>query len=32
MKDDIIFNPSHFIVFNYILDGMMLKRKKIVIQ
>ena len=29
---DIIFNPSHFIVFNYILDGMMLKRNKFVIQ
>ena len=29
---DIIFNPSHFLVFNYILDGMMLKRMKIVIQ
>ena len=29
---DIILNPSHFLVFNYILDGMMLKRKKILIQ
>ena len=29
---DIIFNPSHFLVFNYILDDMILKRKKIVIQ
>ena len=29
---DIILNPSHFLVFNYILDGMILKRKKIVIQ
>ena len=29
---DIILNPSHFLVVNYILDGMMLKRKKLMIQ
>ena len=29
---DIIFSPSHFLVFNYILEGTILKRNKFVIQ
>ena len=29
---DIIFNPSHFLVLIYILDSMILKRNKFVIQ
>ena len=32
MKDDIIFKPFHFLVLIYILDGMILKMKKFVIQ